>query len=50
MAEVEHYVDPKGGKKHSRFDEIAGIELVLLIGILSWLAAPMSKSWLSARL
>jgi glycyl-tRNA synthetase len=30
MAEVEHYVDPQGGKKHSRFDEIDGIELILL--------------------
>ncbi|KAE9364200.1 glycyl-tRNA synthetase [Stipitochalara longipes BDJ] len=30
LAEVEHYVDPNGGKKHSRFDEIEEIELILL--------------------
>jgi glycyl-tRNA synthetase len=30
MAEVEHFVDPEGGKKHARFDEIENIELVLL--------------------
>lgn len=30
MAEIEHYVDPEGGKKHSRFQEVADIELVLL--------------------
>lgn len=30
MAEVEHFVDPDGGKKHERFDEIDKIELVLL--------------------
>lgn len=30
MAEIEHFVDPEGGKKHSRFEEIADIELVLL--------------------
>jgi glycyl-tRNA synthetase len=29
-AEVEHYVDPKGGKKHSRFDKVHEMELVLL--------------------
>jgi glycyl-tRNA synthetase len=30
MAEIEHFVDPQGGKKHARFDEIKDIELVLL--------------------
>lgn len=30
MAEIEHFVDPEGGKKHSRFDEVKDIELVLL--------------------
>ena len=30
MAEIEHFVDPQGGKKHSRFNEIEDIELVLL--------------------
>jgi len=30
MAEVEHFVDPEGGKKHDRFHEIEHIELVLL--------------------
>jgi len=30
MAEIEHFVDPQGGKKHSRFDEVAHIELELL--------------------
>ncbi|KAF7596268.1 Glycine--tRNA ligase 1, mitochondrial [Aspergillus hancockii] len=30
MAEIEHYVDPEGGKKHSRFEEIQNIELSLL--------------------
>ncbi|KAI4213736.1 MAG: hypothetical protein LQ351_003702 [Letrouitia transgressa] len=30
MAEIEHYVDPEGGKKHPRFDEVAGVELALL--------------------
>ena len=30
MAEIEHYVDPQGGKKHARFDEVRDIELVLL--------------------
>lgn len=30
MAEIEHYVDPKGGKKHPRFDEVKDIELALL--------------------
>ena len=30
MAEIEHYVDPQGGKKHPRFHEVADVELVLL--------------------
>lgn len=30
MAEIEHYVDPEGGKKHHRFDEVKDVELVLL--------------------
>jgi glycyl-tRNA synthetase len=30
MAEIEHFVDPEGGKKHPRFDEVAGIKLALL--------------------
>lgn len=30
MAEIEHYVDPKGGKKHARFDEMKNVELSLL--------------------
>ncbi len=30
MAEIEHYVDPKGGKKHHRFHEIADIEINFL--------------------
>ncbi|KAK9774301.1 putative Glycyl-tRNA synthetase [Seiridium cardinale] len=30
MAEIEHFVDPKGGKKHPRFEEVKDIELVLL--------------------
>ena len=30
MAEIEHYVDPEGGKKHPRFEEIKDVELVLL--------------------
>ncbi|KAF8865774.1 glycyl-tRNA synthetase [Acephala macrosclerotiorum] len=30
MAEIEHYVDPQGGKKHERFDEVKDVELVLL--------------------
>ncbi|ORY69524.1 glycyl-tRNA synthetase [Pseudomassariella vexata] len=30
MAEIEHYVDPNGGKKHPRFEEVKDIELVLL--------------------
>jgi glycyl-tRNA synthetase len=27
MAEIEHYVDPEGGKKHARFDEVKDIPL-----------------------
>ncbi|KAL6235462.1 hypothetical protein BDW75DRAFT_230308 [Aspergillus navahoensis] len=30
MAEIEHFVDPEGGKKHARFDEVKDIELTLL--------------------
>ena len=30
MAEVEHFVDPEGGKKHERFHEIEDVEIVLL--------------------
>ncbi|KAF3806252.1 putative glycine--tRNA ligase [Colletotrichum gloeosporioides] len=30
MAEIEHFVDPEGGKKHSRFVEVEDIELTLL--------------------
>ncbi|KAI0402577.1 glycyl-tRNA synthetase [Xylaria palmicola] len=30
MAEIEHFVDPQGGKKHQRFDEVKDVELVLL--------------------
>ena len=30
MAEIEHYVDPDGGKKHHRYDEVKDVELVLL--------------------
>ncbi|KAL7961679.1 hypothetical protein V8C34DRAFT_273348 [Trichoderma compactum] len=30
MAEIEHFVDPEGGKKHSRFHEVEDVELVLL--------------------
>jgi glycyl-tRNA synthetase len=30
MAEIEHYVDPHGGKKHARFQEVKHVELVLL--------------------
>jgi glycyl-tRNA synthetase len=30
MAEIEHYVDPEGGKKHPRFHEVANVELELL--------------------
>jgi len=30
MAEVEHFVDPKGHKKHDRFHEVEDVELILL--------------------
>ncbi|KAL8764165.1 MAG: hypothetical protein Q9184_000134 [Pyrenodesmia sp. 2 TL-2023] len=30
MAEIEHYVDPEGGKKHPRFNEMADVKLDLL--------------------
>ncbi|KAI1336643.1 glycyl-tRNA synthetase [Xylariaceae sp. FL0016] len=30
MAEIEHFVDPKGGKKHPKFSEVKDVELVLL--------------------
>lgn len=30
MAEIEHYVDPEGGKKHSRFEEVKDIEMSFL--------------------
>ncbi|KAL2848485.1 hypothetical protein BJY01DRAFT_211853 [Aspergillus pseudoustus] len=30
MAEIEHFVDPEGGKKHARFDEVKDVELTLL--------------------
>ncbi|KXX74952.1 putative glycine--tRNA ligase [Madurella mycetomatis] len=30
MAEIEHFVDPEGHKKHHRFHEVEGIELALL--------------------
>lgn len=30
MAEIEHFVDPEGGKKHPRFNEVENIELTLL--------------------
>jgi glycyl-tRNA synthetase len=30
MAEVEHFVDPEGGKKHVRFDEVENMEVLLL--------------------
>lgn len=30
MAEIEHFVDPQGGKKHPRFNEVKDVELVLL--------------------
>ncbi|KAI9700295.1 MAG: Glycine--tRNA ligase 1, mitochondrial [Candelina mexicana] len=30
MAEIEHFVDPEGGKKHPRFDEVKDVELALL--------------------
>lgn len=30
MAEIEHFVDPEGGKKHHRFDEIKDLRLNFL--------------------
>ncbi|KAF2841605.1 glycyl-tRNA synthetase [Patellaria atrata CBS 101060] len=30
MAEIEHFVDPEGGKKHPRFEEVKDVELALL--------------------
>ena len=30
MAEIEHFVDPTGGKKHARFDEVKHVELDFL--------------------
>ncbi|KAI0423572.1 hypothetical protein F5Y09DRAFT_327010 [Xylaria sp. FL1042] len=30
MAEIEHFVDPEGGKKHSRFRQVENVELELL--------------------
>ncbi len=30
MAEIEHFVDPEGGKKHPRFDDVKHVELTLL--------------------
>ncbi|KAJ4339551.1 Glycine--tRNA ligase 1, mitochondrial [Didymella glomerata] len=30
MAEIEHFVDPEGGKKHPRFEDVADVELELL--------------------
>lgn len=30
MAEIEHFVDPEGGKKHPRFAEVEHVELALL--------------------
>ncbi|KAI0857701.1 hypothetical protein F4860DRAFT_488697 [Xylaria cubensis] len=30
MAEIEHFVDPEGGKKHSRFHQVENVELELL--------------------
>lgn len=30
LAEIEHFVDPEGGKKHSRFHEVKDVELMLL--------------------
>ncbi|KHN95088.1 glycyl-tRNA synthetase 1 [Metarhizium album ARSEF 1941] len=30
MAEIEHFVDPQGGKKHHRFHEVEHVKLVLL--------------------
>jgi glycyl-tRNA synthetase len=30
MAEIEHFVDPESGKKHSRFEEVKDLEMSLL--------------------
>ena len=30
MAEIEHFVDPEGGKKHARFSTVSDVELELL--------------------
>lgn len=30
MAEIEHFVDPEGGKKHPRFESVKGVVLTLL--------------------
>jgi glycyl-tRNA synthetase len=30
MAEIEHFVDPHGGKQHARFGEVKDVDLVLL--------------------
>ena len=30
MAEIEHFVDPEGGKKHPRFNEVKGVKVGLL--------------------
>ncbi|MCJ1322404.1 Glycine--tRNA ligase 1, mitochondrial [Xylographa vitiligo] len=30
MAEIEHFVDPEGGKRHPRFSEVEEVELALL--------------------
>ncbi|KAK5199261.1 Glycine--tRNA ligase 1, mitochondrial [Exophiala xenobiotica] len=30
MAEIEHFVDPEGGKKHPRFEDVKHVELTLL--------------------
>lgn len=30
MAEIEHFVDPEGGKKHPRFDEVKDVEMTFL--------------------
>ncbi|KAK4691313.1 glycyl-tRNA synthetase, partial [Lecanoromycetidae sp. Uapishka_2] len=30
MAEIEHYVDPEGGKKHPRFSEVGSVKIALL--------------------
>ncbi|KAI1737655.1 hypothetical protein F4680DRAFT_427532 [Xylaria scruposa] len=30
MAEIEHFVDPEGGKKHSRFNQVENVELEFL--------------------